>query len=97
MGNERIFRFLLRMGQRLPARLRIALTRSPSTAWLRRLSQLPRGGSAVVPLSGALADYRMLLEMRAGHSRYALRTYDPATAALMQSTLRGQFSILAPT
>lgn len=88
MWTERIFRFVLWMGQRLPARLRVALTRSPSSAWLRRLSQLPRGGSAVVPLSGTLADYRMLLDMRAGHRRYALGTYEPEIAALIQSTLR---------
>jgi FkbM family methyltransferase len=82
------------MGQRLPARLRIALTRSPGAAWLRRLSQMPRSGAAIVLLNGALSGYRMRLDMRAGHRRYALGTYEPEVVALIQSTLQGGETVM---
>ena len=42
----------------------------------------------VVELSGPLAGYRMRLDMRAGHRRYALGTYEPEVTALILSMLK---------
>lgn len=73
MRGENYFRVLIWLGQKLPALWRVALTQSPAAAWLRRLSLLPlTQGQVVVALSAPLAGYRMRLDMRAGHRRYAL-------------------------
>lgn len=66
--GESFFRILIWLGQKLPLRWRVALTRSPAAAWLRRLLLLPlTQGRVVVALSEPLAGYRMKLDMRSGH------------------------------
>lgn len=77
------------LGQKLPLSWRVALTQWPAAAWLRRLSLLPMTkGQVVVMLCGPLIGYRMKLDMRSGHRRYALGTYEPEVCALIQSHLR---------
>ena len=94
MWAERVFQKLVWLGQRVPAPLRIALTRLPMAAWLRQLSQMPRGGPVIVRLNGLLRGYRMRLDLRAGHRRFALGTYEPEIAALIQTTLqRGEIAM----
>ena len=78
----------------MPARLRVVLTRSRGAAWLRRLSQMRGGASVIVPLCGPMAGYRMLLDVQAGHRRYALGTYEPEITALIQSTLKGGETVM---
>lgn len=41
-----------------------------------------------------MTGYRMLLDVRAGHRRYALGTYEPEIAALIQSTLKGGETVM---
>jgi FkbM family methyltransferase len=92
---ERISRALIKLGQIIPAPLRVALTQSPAAAWLRRLSLLPlTKGQVVVVLGEPLAGLRMCLDMRSGHRRYALGTYEPEICALIQSRLRGGETVL---
>jgi FkbM family methyltransferase len=89
--SSRVFRLLIGVAQTLPASWRMALAQSPKAGWLRRLSQIPhRDGDAVVNLSAPLAGYRMRLNMRAGHRRFALGTYEPDVCALIQSRPHGE-------
>jgi hypothetical protein len=95
MHGESLFKTLIWLGQKLPLRWRVALTQSPMAAWLRRLSLLPlTQGQVVVGLSEPLAGYRMKLDMRSGHRRYALGTYETEVAALIWSTLQGGETVL---
>jgi FkbM family methyltransferase len=95
MCTESFFKTLIWLGQKLPASWRVALTQSPAAAWLRRLSLLPlMQGQVVIALSAPLTDYRMKLDMRSGHRRYALGTYEPEVAALIWSTLQGGETVL---
>jgi len=85
----------VRLVQKIPISWRIKLTRSSAANWLRRLTLLPLAhGLVVVDLSGPLVGYHMRLDMRAGHRRYALGTYEPEVAALIQSTLRGGETVM---
>jgi len=94
MWTERVFRVLIWLGQCVPSSLRVALMRMPAAAWMRRLSQIHLVGSVVVPLCGLMTGYRMLLDVRAGHRRYALGTYEPEVAALIQSMLKGGETVM---
>jgi len=88
MGGQSVFKALIWLGQKLPASWRVALTYSPAAAWLRRFTLLPlTKGQVVVALSGPLTGYRMKLDIRSGHRRYALGTYEPHICTLIQSYL----------
>ncbi len=89
VNREDLFKALIWLGQQLPASWRLALTQAPAVAWLRRLFLLPlTQGPVVVELSAPLAGCRMRLDMRAGHRRYALGTYEPEISALLQPTFK---------
>jgi len=95
MWRQSTFRILIWLGQKLPVSWRVALTQSPAAAWLRQFTLLPlTQGQVVVALSAPLAGYRMRLDMRAGHRRYALGTYEPEVFALIRSHLREGQTVL---
>ena len=90
MWGESVSKTLIWLGQKLPVSLRVALTQLPAAAWLRRFTLLPlTQGQVVVALGAPLAGYRMRLDMRSGHRRYALSTYEPEVCAFIQSHLLG--------
>jgi FkbM family methyltransferase len=95
MRGESFFKILIWLGQKFPLSWRVALTQSSMAAWLRRLSLLPlTKGQVMVALSAPLTGYRMKLDMRSGHRRYALGTYEPEVCALIQSYLSGGETVL---
>ena len=86
---------LVGLGQKLPPSWRVALTQLPAANWLRRISLLPFAhGLVTADLDGPLIGYQMRLDMRAGHRRFALGTYEPEVAALIQSMLKSGNTVL---